>query len=202
VQTNCTASVFIVKTVMEPHLGCGDLAVMSFRCLWGVIAMLPAAVCGMLGPIVGALAFVAAGPAAADNCTYHVGAPGQGDYVICDPAQTPRPQPHFPIPHYSVYAVIAGSERTGYSTMVWHYESLERAKAAALAKCGRMAPDCQVREWTPHCVAQAESPNHRTWGVAEDWLMDKAQAEALRQCRLGGGVQCRSTVHHCAADTP
>ncbi len=174
----------------------------SFKIRLGSSAVLPVFLTGWIAPLVGAGALMAASPAAADNCAYHVGAPGQGDYVICPPGPSPRSVPHAPVPHYSVYAVIAGSQRTGYSTMVWHYEQLEQAKRAALAKCARMASDCQVRDWTEHCVAEAESADHRMWGVAEDWLMDNAAAEAVKQCRLGGGAQCKVTVHHCADDTP
>lgn len=97
------------------------------------------------------------------------------------------------------YGVIAWSPKTGAWATVHGYTDADGADAAALAVCGRRAPDCAVLvRYAGVCVAMDSSGNDVLAWDSDPKSRGAAEAKARQNCLRKGGIGCRTAVSDCS----
>lgn len=152
-------------------------------------------------PLAGAALLMAAPAAYAQpGCTYHVGPPGQGDWIECPNDVHPTPAPP---PEPDVFGAIAATPNGAKWGTSWNYRTEAAAGAAALQSCIKDAgPNggCRILKTVADvCLALVSStPDRMTFVGGPVGASNFAVGTAQLQCSRAGGRACRIETTVCA----
>ena len=86
------------------------------------------------------------------------------------------------------------SEATGWS---YDYETEDEARHHALSNCAKHGNDCRVvTSFSNACGAVAAGSNQR-YAIGEGVSATQAKADAIANCRSGGGTECDIQAWSC-----